>query len=75
MKSLVLKACTVAAITTGLGAAPAMAEPLALQPAAPEAVATTPIAGLVPMTGSAGLSNSITCALKTISASMPCLLT
>ncbi|MGW4247322.1 hypothetical protein [Nocardia sp. NPDC004722] len=75
MKSLVVKACAVAALTTGLAAAPAMADPLVLQPAAPESVDATPIAGLVPLTGSAGLSNSLTCALKTFSASMPCLLT
>ncbi|MTE14492.1 hypothetical protein [Nocardia aurantiaca] len=75
MKTVVLKACAVAAIASGLGAAPAMAAPVGLEPAAPETASVAPVAGLVPETGSAGAYNSITCALKTFSASMPCLLT
>ncbi|MFJ9367141.1 hypothetical protein ACIRRA_22355 [Nocardia sp. NPDC101769] len=75
MKTGVLKACAIAAIGSGLGAAPALAAPLSLQPAAPEPAAVNPVAGLVPETGSAGTLNSFTCALKSISASLPCLLT
>ncbi|WP_040857325.1 hypothetical protein [Nocardia niigatensis] len=75
MKTIVLKACAAAAIVSGLGAAPAMAAPLTLQPSAAEPTAADPVAGLVPETGSAGALNSFTCALKSISASMPCLLT
>ncbi|APA99264.1 hypothetical protein [Nocardia seriolae] len=75
MRTLVLKSCAVAAIVTGLGAGPALAAPVVLQPAAPEAADVTPVAGLVPETGSAGVLNTITCGLKTLSASMPCLYT
>ncbi|MFE2958069.1 hypothetical protein [Nocardia tengchongensis] len=74
MKSVALKAFAVAAIASGIGAAPAMAAPVELVPAGAD-TSVTPVAGLVPMTGSAGMTNSITCALKTISASAPCLLT
>ncbi|MEU1205053.1 hypothetical protein [Nocardia sp. NPDC005825] len=73
MKSVALKAFAVAAIASGIGAAPAMAAPVELAPVTDTGAA--PVAGLVPMTGSAGLSNSITCALQSISAAMPCLLT
>ncbi|QLY27790.1 hypothetical protein H0264_20270 [Nocardia huaxiensis] len=66
MKSLVLKACAAAVITVGLGAAPALAVPLELQPGA------DPVAGLVPETGSSGALNGIVCTLQTISASAPC---
>ncbi|GAB0107434.1 hypothetical protein JMUB6875_64280 [Nocardia sp. JMUB6875] len=75
MRSLVLKACTVAAIATGVGAAPALAAPLELQPAAPGTAEVAPVAGLVPDTGSSGVMNTITCGLKSLSASMPCLYT
>ncbi|MEV6428574.1 hypothetical protein [Nocardia sp. NPDC051463] len=60
------------AAAVGVGAAPAGATTLPLEPAA-ETAMVVPV--FAPETGSAGIYNEIMCRLHTLSASVPCMYT